>query len=62
MNECNVAMYDEETGWYAITDFGVAWELFDDGRQFNPLLENEANDVVSLILETGNPPLGGDWV
>lgn len=60
-NEINVALFDEETGWYAITEFGVAWDLFDDGRQMNPLLENEAAEVVDLILETGKPPIG-DWV
>lgn len=60
-NEINVALFDEDTGWYAITEFGVVWDLFDDGRQMNPLLENEANEVVDIILETGKPPFG-EWV
>jgi hypothetical protein len=60
-DEINIALFDEETGWYAVTDFGVVWELFNDGKQFNPDFENEANKVVDLILETGKPPLG-DWV
>ena len=39
--------FDQETGWYALTpDGGYIHQVFNDGRQYNPLLEEEAYDTM----------------